>query len=255
MIKRIQGRIFALGLKPCPVQNRKKLYYNIDSIRSTFYKLYIDRTVSLVIRGKGMKKKENKNKDFQVNRIKGAALRLFSAKGFHNTTMSEISELADMGKGTIYWYWSSKEELAFSLASDMLTAFLNLVEHAKGDNSPIFSRLKWLSKEVVTLYGREKDYCRLLLKFRADRHYTFSPEYVERVTTSYSRIREGLADIITQGIDSGEIKEVNANFMAYMILGIVEGFEIEWLENEKDFNLQSGFDAVISMMEKSLKIQ
>jgi hypothetical protein len=78
---------------------------------------------------------------------------------------------------------------------------------------------------------------------------------VERVTTSYSRIREGLADIITQGIDSGEIKEVNANFTAYMILGIVEGFEIEWLENEKDFNLQSGFDAVISMMEKSLKIQ
>ena len=189
---------FCPGPEPCPARTAKIYDYSIDSINKTFYKKYIDRTVSLVIRGKGMKKRENKNKEFQINRIKEAALQLFSAKGFHNTTMSEISELADMGKGTIYWYWSSKEELAFSLASDMLTAFLNLVEHAKGDKSPIFSRLKWLSKEVVNLYGREKDYCRLLLKFRADRHYTFSPEYVEHVTTCYSRIREGLADIITQ---------------------------------------------------------
>lgn len=216
---------------------------------------YIDRTVSLSDVGSEMKRRQNKKKDLQVGRIKEAALRLFSAKGFHNTTISEISEAADIGKGTIYWYWNSKEELAFSLASDMLSAFLELVEHARDDESSVFSRLKRLSNEVVDLYSREKDYCRLLLKFRADRHYTFSPDYVEHVTASYSRIRAAIADIIAQGIRTGELINVDAQFMAYIILGIVEGFEIEWLENEKDFKLQQGFDAVIGMMEKSLKLQ
>ncbi|MBN2260153.1 MAG: TetR/AcrR family transcriptional regulator [Clostridiales bacterium] len=41
-----------------------------------------------------------------------AAWELFSEKGFHETKISEIAKKAGIGKGTIYEYFSSKEELA-----------------------------------------------------------------------------------------------------------------------------------------------
>ena len=40
-----------------------------------------------------------------------AALHLFAVKGYHETSISSVAERAGVGKGTLYWYFSSKEEL------------------------------------------------------------------------------------------------------------------------------------------------
>lgn len=45
------------------------------------------------------------------DRILEAAMTVFGEKGYHNATMAEIAEAAAVGKGTLYWYFSSKEEL------------------------------------------------------------------------------------------------------------------------------------------------
>jgi AcrR family transcriptional regulator len=44
-------------------------------------------------------------------RIVRAARRLFLSKGFHATTTSEIAELADVAKGTLFFHANSKEAL------------------------------------------------------------------------------------------------------------------------------------------------
>ncbi len=58
-----------------------------------------------------------------------AALRLFAAKGLQEATMEEIARAAGLGKGTIYYYFNSKEtlieELLCSLADQY---FQNLLE-------------------------------------------------------------------------------------------------------------------------------
>ncbi len=52
-----------------------------------------------------------------------AAERLFSEKGFRNTTMQEIAELAGLSKGGIYLYFKSKEELYLSVCMSGLTGY------------------------------------------------------------------------------------------------------------------------------------
>ena len=47
--------------------------------------------------------------------ISEAALRLFAAKGFQNTSIREIADEAGISKGLIYNYYSSKEEILRSL--------------------------------------------------------------------------------------------------------------------------------------------
>ena len=50
-------------------------------------------------------KKEKKAK------ILEASIRVFAKKGLSNTKMADIAEAADVGKGTIYEYFRSKDEI------------------------------------------------------------------------------------------------------------------------------------------------
>jgi AcrR family transcriptional regulator len=194
--------------------------------------------------------KESKDRE---QAIKTAALRLFSEKGFYATSTRDICEEAGVSKGTLYWHWKSKEEIAFSLVSEMLGRFLTVIEGMRDQDAPVEEKLKRLSVGIAELYYRETPYLRLLWKFRADRHYIFRPGYTERVITYYVQMRKALESIIEQGVQSGELRKVDPKQMAFILLGITEGFELQWLENEEDFSMREALPAIINMILPGLK--
>jgi AcrR family transcriptional regulator len=49
-----------------------------------------------------------------------AARRIMSQKGIDAATMAEIAELADVGAGTVYNYFKSKEDLAIAVLEDLM---------------------------------------------------------------------------------------------------------------------------------------
>ena len=49
-----------------------------------------------------------------------AACRIMSQKGIDAATMAEIAELADVGAGTVYNYFKSKEDLAIAVLEDLM---------------------------------------------------------------------------------------------------------------------------------------
>jgi AcrR family transcriptional regulator len=79
-----------------------------------------------------------KQKEERYAAILQAALRIFAAKGLQEATMDEIAQAAGLGKGTIYYYFSSKdaliEELLCSLADQY---FQNLLEGTDNLEDPL----------------------------------------------------------------------------------------------------------------------
>jgi len=198
-------------------------------------------------------RRENPIKEIREKQIKQAALRLFSERGFHNTTITQIAEAAELGKGTIYWYWRSKEDLAYSLVSDMLRDFLALIEEARNAEGPVLERFNDLVSKVAELYYRETDYLRLLWKFRVDRGYIFSEEYRDKVASYYLRMRQALESLIEEGIEKGEFRKVDSKRMAFILIGVTEGLELEWLENEDEFSMRDALREVMEMALISLR--
>lgn len=74
-------------------------------------------------------KEQVKEQQDKRNLILDAALYLFSERGFHATTIDMIAEAASVGKGTVYLYFSSKEELLGEL---IFRAMRAQIEEAKG---------------------------------------------------------------------------------------------------------------------------
>ena len=68
-------------------------------------------------------------------RILASALIVFGEKGYHNATMAEIAEEANLGKGTLYWYFSSKEDLFSGMIEQGIRNFASKLRSIMGDET------------------------------------------------------------------------------------------------------------------------
>jgi TetR/AcrR family transcriptional regulator, fatty acid metabolism regulator protein len=67
--------------------------------------------------------------DKKKARIMDAALRVFARDGYHRATVDAIAELAGVGKGSVYRYFKSKEDLLKSLLMESSAEILDFVNH------------------------------------------------------------------------------------------------------------------------------
>ena len=58
-------------------------------------------------------------------RIINAALAVFSRDGFQNAKIEDIARTADIGKGTLYEYFSSKDELLLEVFTSFKESVLS----------------------------------------------------------------------------------------------------------------------------------
>ena len=88
----------------------------------------VHETVSSVLKRRVVKPTEQRRAE-----ILEAALRLFSSKGFHDTTMEEVANAAGVAKGTIYLYFQSKEHLLLALKRDFMQGLTDAVANIVAD--------------------------------------------------------------------------------------------------------------------------
>ncbi len=85
----------------------------------------------------GVAERRLKEKEERAKDILKAALRVFAREGLRTATMEAIAAEAQLGKGTIYYYYPSKESLLESLVASMSGEyFRGLLEGAADQTTP-----------------------------------------------------------------------------------------------------------------------
>src|SRR5579871_3471645 len=69
-------------------------------------------------------------------RLFRAALELFARKGLQETTVEDITEAADVGKGTFFNYFPSKEHILIAFSDMQLGKLERFVEAARSSKEP-----------------------------------------------------------------------------------------------------------------------
>ena len=68
-------------------------------------------------------------KNFQaettMNRLVQQAMRLFLEKGYHGTSIDDITQAAGLTKGALYWHFKGKEDLLKKIVDEFEKRFLN----------------------------------------------------------------------------------------------------------------------------------
>jgi len=129
-----------------------------------------------------------------------AAMKLFEQKGIFSTTVEEITEAADVGKGTFFNYFPSKETILSALAERQLSVIERAVERAK-DASSVHPILKELIKELSATPGRSQVMLRSLLGMVLSNKMLF-----EIFSQVLQKGRKMLAAILERGQQIGEVR-------------------------------------------------
>ncbi len=66
-----------------------------------------------------MRKTKREQREASIEAILGSALSLFVSQGFERTTIDEIAERAGLSKGSVYFYFESKEGLLYALFDEI----------------------------------------------------------------------------------------------------------------------------------------
>src|ERR1700686_1526050 len=70
-------------------------------------------------------------------RLFRAALDLFAQHGFADTTVEDITNAADVGKGTFFNYFPSKDHLLLAFAEMQLAKLQSVIENLRNTNEPV----------------------------------------------------------------------------------------------------------------------
>jgi AcrR family transcriptional regulator len=140
------------------------------------------------------RKEETRRQIFQ------AAMKLFEKKGVFATTVEEITKAADVGKGTFFNYFPSKEAIFSALAERQLGILDNAVERASSAPS-VRPVLQQMCKELSTGPGRSQIMLRSLLGLVLSHKML-----LELFSTVLAKGRERVAIIIGRGQELGEIR-------------------------------------------------
>jgi AcrR family transcriptional regulator len=133
-------------------------------------------------------------------RLFRCALQLFAERGFSGVTVEEITEAADVGKGTFFNYFESKDHVLGVMAEIQLGKVREAVTMAESGKQSIHSVLRRLFLRVGEEPGRSPDLARTLIS-----SFLASVAVRKLIDRNMSEGRKMAAQVVSVGQERGEI--------------------------------------------------
>ena len=163
-------------------------------------------------------RKEN-SKQLKQKKIIEAASILFSRKSYHEVMMEEVAKLASIAKGTVYNYFSSKEELYFSIMKGRMEKLnLSLKKNISGHQSSVDS----LRSFITNLYMFMMKHQNFFLMYRKE---SLSADYAlcSDLIKLENDLNAILRKIIKSGTTEGIFRNIDEEFCVDLIFGSIYG--------------------------------
>ncbi len=180
-----------------------------------------------------------------------AAAKVFAKKGVVNTKMVDIAAEAGIGKGTIYEYYRSKEEIfgdSFRLIFDHMKS--QLADAIGNTDDPVLKLQKLINVTLKEFLEHSGDLAGIMMDFWAEGVRTKNDEIMNVINLEqiYSEYRIMIADILHDGINKGVFREVDANSLAAIIIGSLDGIMLQWIINKNLVDLDKICEVIIETL-------
>jgi AcrR family transcriptional regulator len=194
-------------------------------------------------------KLERKEREHRAHRkeILEAAEKLFAAKGFFPTTMSDIAQEAEFGTGTLYKYFKSKEDLYFTLIHDKTEEINQLVKNEFSKKASPKEKIKRSLLLQFEFIEHNRDFFRIYISERNRFEWTVKDELGKRIHDKMVAYIRTLTDTMKEGIKEGEFEPKDPLDLAHALVGIVNSFVFEWLIAPQPYPLVSKVETVLDI--------
>ena len=155
-----------------------------------------------------------------------AAAKVFARLGFERARVDDIVEEAGLSKGTLYWYFDSKDAIIISIMEQMFTRELTHGRDLLDAELPAREKLLMLTRFAVEDIEKMQPLMPILFEYWS---LLLRRKTVKKVLNKYYKsFLEIMVPIIEDGIDHGEFRQVDAASVAIAIGAVFEGTIVLW---------------------------
>ncbi len=187
----------------------------------------------------------NKEKHEKIRKnLLETAEQVFARFGFEKTTMNDIAKHTRKGKSSLYYYFSSKEDIFQAVVKTeadrfktIITEGLENIDDTKERIKHYFSIRMHRFQELSNLYAAMRnDYLRKL-------------EFIENIRKKYDMEEiEFIQKLLKEGVDKQEFDITDVENTSYALASAVKGLEYPLVLHQKDQNLDQRIDALVNIL-------
>jgi AcrR family transcriptional regulator len=188
---------------------------------------------------KQIRKLNHKNLQSQetANRILHQAMRIFLEKGYHGTSIDDITRAAKLTKGALYWHFRSKEDLLKTIIEEYEGRFLNgMIKAVNQVKGSFLNKIEKYFRYNAAFAYYNRELCVSFDTLAAElvgAHHGVETEF-RRIYKKYQRF---LSNLIVQGKKEKFFKkEIDENLAALVIIAFHVGILLQWSMNKDEID-------------------
>lgn len=156
--------------------------------------------------------------------ILNAAEKSFTLFGYKATTMDQIARMANVGKGTIYTFFSNKEELFHSIVWTMIEenkymAKKSIQVHASFEEN---------AHAIIIQLLKLRETHQLYIKLIEEEKELQTPAVSEVLTSIEREILKFISEKIERSKKKGELKQFNSEMVAFLLFKSYIALVVDW---------------------------
>lgn len=179
--------------------------------------------------------------DLKRQEILKAAAAVFAKQGFQKTLMEDVAGQAGIGKGTIYRYFSSKEDLYFSILDQAISDLTDCLSRDVRKSVAPEAKLRKMVSDMTDLLMTNRSLMILLHEIEGSKLKTRRAHFKR----SNDRIDELLAGVIADGIRQKYFKKGDPRFLAVQLGFTVKVAVMEFPGKKRDYLVNQIMDTYL----------
>lgn len=160
-----------------------------------------------------------------------AATRVFSRRGYHAASMSEIADEVGMRKPSLYHHVRKKEDLLFAIQEQLIDELIDKTMAVVSTSRNPEEKMRDVLREAVGLVARHRDGVTVLLRERR----AVTGERWAELMVKRDFYEKMVGRIITEGIADRRFIDLPAQVATQAILGIAN-WSSTWFEPEGELS-------------------
>ncbi len=154
-------------------------------------------------------------------RILDEATRLFISRGYHGISMREIAEAVGVSKAGLYYHFKDKEDLFLAILTANLEEIEALIRQARSQGKTAREQISLMMRAIFRRAPERRGIIRLasqeMAQLSQNARTTFGRLYQEKFIGQVEAI-------LREGIERGELKDVNVRLATWLLLGMAYPF-------------------------------
>lgn len=173
----------------------------------------------------GLEERRKRERENRKNAILKAARKLFFEKGYRPVTVESIARKAELSKGSIYLYYSSKEEIYSQILLSDIEKFHDRVIDILPGSSGASGALVRLAEIYVDFFLNDRELFRILMNFMIHNNGLNLPDDLNiHIIKTTNRAVDVFEKILKAGMEKGEFPpDIDLRLNRNAIWGLLNG--------------------------------